>query len=236
MLRSWLARGVLREAVGGGGSGEGTGGAPAETPPPVPGQPFATFPTQAAFNERMQRATRAELREQFGTDDPVEIKKKLKRAEELEAAETERARLQMTAQQKVEADLAAEKGKREAAEEDAKQARFESHVNKICARLTIPNVDYAMYLVAQEAERAPAGSQVDAEAFLKERLAKPEYKAAFGIAETTSVVPVPVSSSPNTPISPPPPPPANGNGTPGVDVMAMNRSQFQNHLAKLGVG
>lgn len=239
ILRSLIARGILREAVGGGGSGENTGGTPAPSPEGGsgrPGEPFAVFPTQAAFNDRIARATRAELREQFGTDDPAEIKKRLKRAEDLEAAEQERARATMTAQQKAETDLAAEKAARESAESDARQARFESHVNKICARLTIPNVDYAMYLVAQEAERTPAGQSVDAEVFLRERLSKPEYKAAFGITESTTQVPAPVTTAPVPGQPPPPPAPPGGGGAPNADVMTMSKPQFQQHLAKLGVG
>jgi hypothetical protein len=61
--------------------------------------------SRPALKSRLTRHTKSELRERFGTDDFDDIKKKLDRAAELEAAETERSRAAMTERERLEADL-----------------------------------------------------------------------------------------------------------------------------------
>lgn len=230
-LFSALSMGVLRDPnppvpAGGGGT----------TPPapPVPGQPFAVFETQEAFNDRLHRSTRAELRAQFGTDDPAEIKTQLARLKVLEEADAARAREQLTATQKLELDLAAEKTKREAAEAERDQERFRATVSQDCARLGIKNLKYAQFVVAEAAEALPEGQQLDPYEHLKGLLEKPEFKPAFGIESAPTVVPTPVNTSP-TPGAPPPPPPPAGGGPGGPDVMAMSAAEFRAHLDRQGV-
>ncbi len=235
LFRRWLM-GVCLEGVGSGGAGEGTGGAAAD-PPAAPGAPFAVFPTQAAFNERMQRATRAELRAEFGTDDPAEIKKKLKKAEELEAAEAERARKQLTEEQRLQSDLNAANARATAAEEERNQVKFEAHVSRVCARLSIPNIDYALYEVARVSDKLPAGQELDVEAHLKGLLEKPVFKAALGITEAPTVVQTGVTTTPDPSQSPPAPAhPGGVAGPTGIDASKMTKEQFKTHLAGIGVG
>lgn len=200
------------------------------------GQPFAVFDNQAALEDRLARAQRAGFREQFGTDDPAEVRSRLERLKKLEDEEAERQRAQLSDQQRLQADLDAEKAKRAAAEAERDQVKFESIVARSCAGHGIKNVAYAQFTVAQAAEALPDGQQIDVDKYLQELLSKQEYRGAFGIAAAvTETQPAPVTTSPN-PGTPPPPPPAPGGGTaPGVDAMTMKPEDFRAHLAKLGV-
>jgi hypothetical protein len=233
LFRRYLM-GALFEGVGSGGAGEGTGGTPT-APAPAPAVPFAVFHNAESLNERLSRAQRSHLKDQFGTDDAEVIKARLKKAEELEAAEKERERKDMSELQKTQSDLTAEKAAKAKVEEELNKVRFERHVAGLCAELQIPNVDYALYVVAQAAEKTADGAQLDAKAHLQGLLEKPQFKAAFGIQEQPTVVPQPVNTSP-TPTTPAPAPvPANGHQPPAADAFSMNKQQFQQHLTKLGV-
>lgn len=232
---SWLALGVLREQAGGAPGGGGGGGAPPPAPAP-PAQPFAVFESQAAFEERMSRAQRSFVREQYGVEDPNEVKTRLARLKELEDQEAARKREEMTATQRLEQDLANEKAARLAAEAARDGERFRATVSGECARLGIKNLKYAQFIVAEAAEALPDGQQLDPYAYLKDLVEKPEYKGAFGIeVAAPAVQPAPVNTSPQ-PGTPPPPPPAPGTPPATVDAMNMNPTQFREHLASLGAG
>ena len=183
----------------------------------------------------MRQAARSELRTTTGIEDPAEIKRRLDRAEELEKAETERKRADLTAQQKLEQDLATERAAREAAETARDQERYKAHVSRACSANGIKNVDYALFVVGQATEALPDGQTLDVDTHLKGLLEKPEFKSAFGIAADTTVVPAPVTTSPN-PDGTPPAPPRGPAVTPPADSMSMTPQQFQAHLATLGAG
>lgn len=210
------------------------GGAPPAPAPPA--APFAVFESQAAFDERMARAQRSHLREQFGTEDPAEVKTRLDRLKALEDAEAARAREQLTATQKLESDLAAARLAQAKAEEEAGTQRFRALVSQDCVALGIKNVPYALYVVGMAAEALPDGQQLDAHAHLSGLLAKPEYKSAFGITEAPTVVTQPVTTSPNPSNPAPAPPPAGGNNPAPVDAMSMSPAQFKAHLESVGAG
>lgn len=242
LSRGLLFAPVVDPLVPGGGSTPpptNTVPAPATPPatPPVPatggsGEPFASFATQAQFEERVSRAARAALRDKFGLEE-ADLTARLARAKELEDAETARKRQELTDQQRVEKDLADEKALRVKAEEAANQLRFEKTVATSSAQLGIKNVKYAQFVVAEAAEALPEGQQLDVDVYLKDLLGKDEFKSALGVAapavETRGT---PVNTSPNPGQEPPPPP--RGNGAP-VDAMAMTPQQFRNHLAGIGV-
>lgn len=229
-LFSALAMGLLRDPNPPLPSG---GGGPPAAPPAPPAAPFAVFDTQEAFNDRVQRAARAEIRTQFGVEDPAEVTRRLARLKELEDAEAARKREELTATQRLEADLAAAKAAQAAAEADRDSERFRATVSADCARLGIKNLKYAQFVVAEAAEALPDGQQLDPHEHLRGLLEKPEFKQAFGIETAPAVVAAPVTTSPN-PGTPPAPPPAPGGNPGGVDVMAMNPAQFKAHLESMG--
>ncbi len=193
------------------------------------------FHSQEQLDERLNRAGRAYVREQFGVENPDDVKQRLARLKELEDAEAARKREELTATQRLEADLAAEKAARAAAETARDGERFRATVSEQCARLGIKNLKYAQFVVAEAAEALPDGQQLDPHAYLKDLVEKPEYKSAFGLEVPATVVPAPVNTSPN-PGAPPPPPPAPGTPPAAVDAMNMNPQQFRAHLDSLGAG
>jgi len=67
--------------------------------------------TRAALASRNTRASRKFLKDNFGTDDPSEVKKRLERLEALEKAEEETRRAAMTREQQLEEDLRKERAK-----------------------------------------------------------------------------------------------------------------------------
>jgi len=234
-LFSILAMGVLREAVPAGGGGGGPP-APAPAPAPAPGQPFAVFESQAALEDRLARAGRATLREVTGLENPEEVKQRLNRLKELEAAEEQRRQAELTETQRLQADVDKERQRAEAAERRLQESQFQTQVTQECARLGIKNVKYALFEVQTargalpEAERA----SLDPARHLEGLLAKPEYKGAFGIESAPTVIPVPVNTSP-APGAPPPAPPQPGAPPPAVDAMTMSGPEFKAHLERLQV-
>jgi hypothetical protein len=69
--------------------------------------------TRAALASRNTRASRKFLKDNFGTDDPGEVKKKLDRLEALEKQEEETRRASMSREQQLEEDLKKERAKAE---------------------------------------------------------------------------------------------------------------------------
>lgn len=240
-LRSILAMGVLLEGAGAVPTGGG-GGTPPAPPPPPPapggGQPFAVFESQAAFEERMARAQRSHLREQFGTENPDEVKQRLARLQELETAEAERKRAELSETQRLQADLQAAQAAREQAERALQDQRFETRVSGECAQLGVKNVKYALFLVNEARSALPEAQRggFDPRTHLDGLLAKAEMKAALGIeAPPTVVTSAPVTTSPNPGQPPPAPPPPGGNPPAPVDANSMTPEQWRAHLASLGV-
>jgi hypothetical protein len=229
-IRSLVMGLLLESAVEPTGGGAGAPPAPA----PAPGQPFAVFHNQAEFDARIERAQRSALREQFGTESADEVKARLARLKELETAEEERKRAELTETQKLQADLAAERERVTRLERERAAAEWRVQVTSACVSTGIKNVKYALFEADEARSRVPAGQAFDVEAHLKSLLEKPEMKGAFGVAsEPITTVPAPVTTSPNPDGEPPPPP--RGNPAPaGTDAMNMTREQFQAHLASLG--
>ena len=168
-------------------SGTPPEGAPKSTAPAPAPQLNTISLTSEQLDERLGRAKGAYMREQFGTNDPEEVKSRLARLQEMEAAEAEREREAMSAQEKLQQDLKLAQEERIAAQEERDAIAFESHVKGECAKLGIKNVDFAMWEVARAAEGMGEGEQLDAQEHLKGLTESEQYKAALGI-EAAKVV------------------------------------------------
>lgn len=79
--------------------------------------------SKSALNKRLQRHTKRELRERFGSDDPEEIKAKLDRLADFEKKAEEERRASLSREEQLKEDLAREKKAREDAEKKAQRAQ-----------------------------------------------------------------------------------------------------------------
>ena len=210
--------------------GEPTPPAPS---PGAPAKPFAVFHDAESFNERLNREARAQIKETYGMSE-AELKKKLERAKELEAAEAERLKAQQTKEEQLESARQAEEAKRVKAETEAQEARREATVTRVCARLGIKNLDYAGF----EAGKRPAATEAELEAYFKEQLQDTTRKSAYGIeVAPPQEVPVPGHTAPATPPNgnppPPPAPPGSGGPPPVFDAMKASPQEFAAHLGRI---
>lgn len=92
--------------------------------------------TPRQLRSRLDRHTKAELKERFGTDSYDEIKKKIDRAEELEKAEEERKRAAMTEAEKLKADLEAEREAHKKTKERADTLYAQRDFDRVDSRMT----------------------------------------------------------------------------------------------------
>lgn len=224
-----------------GENGGGTGGGAAGAPPKAGEQggaskPFAVFTTQEDFNERLARASRSELRKQFGTDDVETIKARMAKLEQMEKDEAEREKAKMTEIERVKAEKLEAEAKAREAQEEADRLRLESHIAQKCSKLGIRDVGYATYLITRKTDSLGKDEQLDVEEFLAEELKDKSKAVAFGIAEPVVVTQVadPASTSPKAPLAPPPPPPGPAPGSDG-DAFKMDDATWQKRKAQLGI-
>lgn len=87
-----------------------------------------------ALKKRLARASKGALREAFGTDDVAEVQAKIKRADELEKAEEERRRLQLSSEEKLKEDVAREKSRADSLEKRLEIERWEREKSAVEAR------------------------------------------------------------------------------------------------------
>ncbi|CAB4154909.1 hypothetical protein UFOVP650_47 [uncultured Caudovirales phage] len=234
----FLAAMTLCEAAGDDGTGGNAGGG-GGGPVPAPTQEEGEIKfTSKQLDARLKRATSAELKDLFGTDDRDAIKTQWQKAKDLEAAEEERKRLQMSEIERYQVDLAKEKEASARTAAELAEVKFTQHITENCATLGIKSLKYARFLVSEAAEELPDGQQLDVTKFLTERLADPQHAAALGIVQAPPVVtPKGVSTSPEPAGGTPPVPSAAPLvPTSGKTVAQMNKSEFNAHLANLGVG
>lgn len=208
-------------------------------PPAPPASP--TPPTQGPPTEdpvwladRLARAERASLKKHFGSDDPAALKARLDRAEELEKAEKERARLALSEQQRLQQDLDTERAKATDAQRERDAIAFESRVVRVCAELGVKNVDFAMFEIARAAEALPEGQTLDPTKYLQELAAKGDsQKMALGMSSAPGVIQVPATTTPN----PGDPPAAPGGIVPGEKTaFEMDDKAWAAKKASLGIG
>jgi hypothetical protein len=213
-------------------------GAPPAGPPAAPPVPpaappatpdaFATFPTKEAFEERLERATRAKLRE-LGID-PAKAKADADELAGMKAAEEKRRAADMTEVEKAKAEVAKAEAAKVAAEVATKLAREEAEVAKLAAVHGVPDLEYLAFRLKGCIEGE------DRSAWLKKLLEQPLERARFGIVESAPATPPAPGAKPATTSStpaggaPPAPPPKTG-GTPedNKGAMKMSKPEFENY-------
>lgn len=213
---------------------------PAEPPTPpaggnIPPQRQANyleFPTKESFQERLATAARAEIRETYGMSE-AELKKRLERAKELEAAEEARVKAQQTTEERLKSEKEAAEAATLKAQAEAAEARRQADVTAMCARNGFKNLDYAIFEATKSGKSGP-----ELEAHFLEMAKDDSKKAALGlVVPPPEVVPVPGSTAPGGPPNGnnPPAPPAPGGPPPGgPNVMKMSSGEFAAHLQRLG--
>ncbi len=234
----FLAAMALCEAAGDDGTGGNAGGGGAGGPTPAPQEEGEIKFTSKQLDARLKRATSAELKDLFGTDDRDAIKAQWQKAKDLEAAEEERKRQQMSEIERYQVDLAKEREASARTAAELAEVKFTQHITENCATLGIKSLKYARFLVSEAAEELPDGQQLDVGKFLSERLADPQHAAALGIVQPPPVIaPKGVSTSPE-PAGGAPNPPTAAPLVPagGKTVAQMTKAEFNAHLSGLGVG
>lgn len=218
------------------GEGAPAGGAPPPQPSgSPPAAPFAVFPDQASFDERVNRAARSLLHKELGTKDTTETKARLARLEELERAEEARKQAELTAEERRTKELAAEKARADRLEEQLNETRTQRLVASECAARGIKGIDYAEFLIAEKTSSLPEGEQLDVGAFLDEQLKDERRKVALGIAAPpVTPVPAPATTVP-IPEAPSPPPPAPGATGPAKTAFDLDPVAWQKRKSELGV-
>lgn len=173
------------EGGAGGGAPPPAGGGTGGQPPPAGGgappaggngaggQPFATFHTQAAFDERIDRAARAKMRE-LGLD-PEQAKKDREELDRLKKEAEEREAAEMTELDK--AKKAAEKAAAEKleAENAAKRAREEAEIAKLAAKHRVPDLEYLGFRLSK------LDATVDRDEWLTKQLEDSAERVRFGV-------------------------------------------------------
>lgn len=203
--------------------------------PPEPGKPYAAFPTKEALEARLDRASRAELKRLFGTDNTDTILARWAKIDEMERAEEERKRAEMSEIDRLKLEKQQEADRAKSLADQLEQEKLERHIATQCAAKGIKATGYASYLILRASEALPDGEQLDVGKFLDEQLKDGKTKAALDLQEPrTERVPAPVSTNvdPETPAPPPPPP---GHTPPAKDAMDMTPEEFRKHKESLGL-
>jgi len=215
--------------------------APAAAPAadPTTGQPFATFHTKDAFDDRVDRAARAKMRE-LGVD-PEQAKKDAEELAAMKAAEEKRRAAEMSELERAQAE--AEKLKAAAAEAEARAviAGKEAETAKLAAAHRVADLKYLAFRLADCPDDA------DRDEWLGKLLEDPKERVRFGLEaaapasdETTDTTAKATTSA--TPRGGPagaPQPPKTG-GTPEGSkkgAMGMTAAEFAAHKrATYGAG
>lgn len=193
---------------------------PAPTVPDPPPEPAGITLSNAQLTERLDRAKASErkaLLKSMGFESEEALRASVKAAEDARQA-------QLTAEQRLNEQLATERARADKAETELTEARFTARLTQLCAARGIVDMDYARYLVEQA-----AGGQdnFDAGVFLDQQLQNPQRKLALGVSGPPVVVNSPTTNSPVNPnLAPPAPAPPNGQNGP-VDTMKMSATEFK---------
>lgn len=219
----------------------------APAPAPAPGAPASAPPveetislTTSQLNDRMERARRALVKKELGVDDLDAAKAKLARLAELEKGEEERKRAALSEQEKLQADLTAERAARAKAEAAAEQARVDLHLSRLFAKHGIRNADYATFCVMNRLNALGETEELDEEAFVQELLKNPRERIALGLDEpgAAAAPPTLVQAPPTTTSTPgtaPKPPPVNPAVAP-KSAYDLDPQSWAKRKAELGIG
>lgn len=200
--------------------------------PPAPTEEAPITMTSAQLAERNTRAARATMKKEFGTDDPAEVKAKLDRLAKLETDAEESRKAALSREAKLEEDLKAEKAKRETAESERSQARFDAHVQGVCAKNGIRNTEYATFRLASA--HAAGDAAFDEAKFMRDLLADPKERMALGIEDVQKVrVETEKLTTTANGLPAPTAPAANQQET--KDAFGMTPADWQKRKAQLGI-
>jgi hypothetical protein len=218
------------------------------TPPasgdPAPPSDGATTLTlsQAAFNERLERAQKSAqkaLLEDLGVKDPEELKAAFDAAKAAQAAAEEAKRKEMSEIERLQADLAAlkeanasEAQARATAEKQAEALRVQNHLQQLFAERGIKNTKYAMFLVEQEKSKLEGDNTLDEAKFLDDLAEDPSEAAALGLKAASDAPTEPRDANTTNPRTGPDPAPDDGDGS--FDAMSADPEALKKRLAQLG--
>lgn len=197
----------------------------------APAQDDSISMSSEQLKERMGRAQASYLQEHFGTRDPAEVKARLEQLEQMNAAEEQRKRDQLSKEEQLQADLAAERQRAQEAQEERDAVAFESHVTRVCAELGVKNVDFAMWEIARKADELADDEQIDAREHLQGLLDDNQSRAALGVSaavqtEPTGATTTPAGQEPN---------PEQTNTAPDGSAFDMNAGDWAAKKARLGI-
>ncbi len=208
---------------------------PAQPPagaPPAGGEPFATFHTKEAFDERLDRSTRAKLRE-LGVD-PEKAKKDAEELAAMKKADEERRAAEMSELEKVQAE--SEKLKTETATAKAEKEKAERayEIARLGAAHQVPDLEYLAFRV----RKCP--DDQDRDEWLTKLLEDPVERARFGVPAAAGDPPAdgkkPKATTTSTPAAGPgAPAPGGAGGAPGEGekaAMKMTASEFADYKRK----
>lgn len=179
---------------------------------------------KAAFEERLARAKRSQLRE-LGFSSPEELQGALEAAKQLQAEQEERRKAEMSELERLKEEAAQEVARRKALESQLAEERFNGQVAAACSKLGITNLDFASYQVSRAASKLGAGEELSIESYLAEQ--RDAQPAAFGIKVAQSA-PVTTTATTEKPVS-------STEQPQGKSPAEMSPEEFQRHLASLGL-
>lgn len=180
-------------------------------------EPFAVFPTKDAFDERVKRAARSMIKSELGLEDVGQIKTLIAEREQLRKAEEERKAAEMTEVEKLKAENDKARARLTEIENEAKAARTDAEITRLCAERGIRDIEYAKFKL--RASRAGDDKDLEDTAYLDKLLQLPKERIALGVdkvpadGEDQTVITRPAGTTPvSNPLASPKPPPAGGGG------------------------
>jgi len=168
-------------------------------------QPFATFHTADAFNDRVGRAVRAQIQKQYGMS-PDELSGLIETSNQQKQAEEERRQAEMTEVDRAKTAAAEAEQRARAAEEARDVAELNAHLSTIFSQRGIKNFDYAKFKVLQRLEELGEGEELDEGQYIDELLRDPSTAYSFGVTQSVTV-PAGTSPAPGGPAGTPGAPP-----------------------------
>lgn len=186
--------------------------------------PFAVFETAEAFQARLQRAVRADLKAK-GID-PDKIDEQMAAFKSMQEAQAKAADAEKTAVQKAQDAQKAAEDKAAEAMSVAETATMRAHVLEVCAQQGISNTSYAFFAVTNKLAGMKDGEELDEVEFLKGLKADPTQAAALGVATTGAPAKVGANTTDQGGQPESPPKPAGGGVTPPPDAFGQSKDQF----------
>ena len=194
-------------------------------------EPVAVFHSQSKLNERLGRHYKSQIKKDFGVESAAEIQERLQAYDALKSAEEERQREAMSEQERLNSDLTAAQEQLQARSQELENLRFETETTKVCSKLGITDVEYAMFQLAKAADASEDDAQLDIEEVLSGLASDPNMARSLGVAGEAA--PVPANTAPTGVQNDVPPAPNPGNQT--VDAMKMSKEEYRALLRQHGI-